>query len=319
MRIGSESPGVLVATVGLALTLASACLAAPPPSPAEPVDWLTWADDTRLLIKELIRVDTTNPPGGEAQLLERVKKRLDLEGIPSELLLCAPGRANLVARLSVGDPRPPVVWMAHVDVVETRDQRWTVPPLEGVERDGYLWGRGAIDSKAMAALGVQLLCLVKRSGRPLSRGLTLILTADAESDSRRGLAWLLANRPDLLRADGVLMEGGNVVEHRGPVRLVEVETAQKTSFDLTLEATGPATHGALPGSDSAIFRLARALTRLAQFEPPPSGPTPRRAPPPPGRSRPGRTTTPCSGPRSPPRASRRSPGPAWSPRPPRPG
>jgi acetylornithine deacetylase/succinyl-diaminopimelate desuccinylase-like protein len=153
--------------------------------------------------------------------------------------------------------------MAHLDVVGVKGQDWTMPPLEAQEKDAYLYGRGAIDDKSMAVLGVQMLRLLKRTGAPLKRDVVLALTADEESSAKFGLGWILKNHPDAVKADFAFNEGGQIILENGKVRYVEVQTAEKVYLDLRLETTGVSGHSSVPVPDNAIYRLARALQKLA--------------------------------------------------------
>jgi acetylornithine deacetylase/succinyl-diaminopimelate desuccinylase-like protein len=228
------------------------------------VDWKSWAEETRKLLKEIVAIDTTNPPGQESTACERLRQVLATDGIEGQVLASAPGRGNLVARLKGTGGKGAMLWLAHLDVVGVKGQPWKVEPFLGVEKDGYLYGRGVIDDKGMAVLGVQLVRLLKRTGARLSRDIVLALTADEESSGGYGLGWLLSKHRGLLEAAFAVNEGGNVVLEEGAVRFVEVQTGEKIYVDLKLSATGPSGHSSMPERENAIYRLSRALARLAQ-------------------------------------------------------
>lgn len=275
----SSPPRCLLATV-----LAIACAVAPDaatrprqrppvPSPAAPatgspagpaIDWAAWAQETKALLAEIVRIDSTNPPGHETAVCRRLHAQLATDGISSTILESAPGRGNLIARVKGTGNGRPVLWMAHLDVVGTKGQTWSVGPFEGREKDGYLYGRGVIDDKGMATIGVQVARIIKRFGPPLARDLVLALTADEESSARFGIRWLLDKHPGLLDAEVALNEGGHAVIEDGKVRLVEPQTAEKVYLDLRLEATEQSGHSSLPEPHNSIGRLARALVRLSE-------------------------------------------------------
>jgi acetylornithine deacetylase/succinyl-diaminopimelate desuccinylase-like protein len=146
--------------------------------PAQDIDWPKARAEAVQLLQELIRIDTTNPPGNERAAALHIQKLLDAEGIETRLLDFAPGRANLYARIK-GDGRGrPLILLSHTDVVMAEPQRWSVPPFSGEIRDGFVYGRGASDMKGTAAVHVTLLRLLKRLKIPLKRDVILLAVAD---------------------------------------------------------------------------------------------------------------------------------------------
>jgi acetylornithine deacetylase/succinyl-diaminopimelate desuccinylase-like protein len=232
------------------------------------------ADETtrlaRTLLDELIAVDTSNPPGNEELAARLVAARLRAAGIEPVLVPFAPGRANLVARLRGDGARRPLLLVAHLDVVGAAGQPWTVPPFQVTERDGWLHGRGVTDDKGFAAMSVALLIELARTQSQLHRDLIVVLTGDEESEGA-GIRYLLEQRRDLIGdAELALNEGGSIVLDRaGRVRLVSVGCAEKTFADFTFVARGVGGHSSVPSDDNAIYRLARALDRLAGLSFPP--------------------------------------------------
>lgn len=237
---------------------------------AAEIDWKSWTAETKTLLSEAVSVDTVNPPGNEEALCKRFATLLEKDGIKTEIWSSGPGRANLLAKLPATEAsdKKPALWLAHLDVVGVAGQTWTVPPLKATEKDGYLYGRGVLDDKGMAVLGVQLLRLLKVSGVPRSRPLWLMLNADEESSAKYGLAWVIKNHPEALKVEFAINEGGQIVVEDGQVKFVEVQTAEKIYLDLKLETTGPSGHSSLPERENAINTLARALDRLASHEMP---------------------------------------------------
>lgn len=234
------------------------------------VDWTKWAAETKALLAEAVEVDTVNPPGNEEALCQRFAEILKKDGIESEKWTSGPGRGNLLAKLPATEQSDakPVLWLAHLDVVGIAGQTWTVPALKATEKDGYLYGRGVIDDKGMAVLGVQLMRLLKLTKAPRKRPFWLMLNADEESSAKFGLAWVIKNHPEALKVEFAINEGGQVVLEDGKVKFVEVQTAEKIYLDLKLEATGPSGHSSLPVPENAIYKLARALVRLADHQMP---------------------------------------------------
>ncbi|MBI1860994.1 MAG: M20/M25/M40 family metallo-hydrolase [Deltaproteobacteria bacterium] len=213
-------------------------------------------------LKDMVAADTTNPPGNERRIAELVVARLKAEGIPSEIVEFAPGRANLVARLKGGDPKG-ILLLAHEDVVGTENQDWSSLPHVVTEKDGYLVGRGVGDDLGMAAMSLETFILIHKSGRPLKRDLVLALTGDEESDGA-GVQWLLKNRPDLLMSSIAINEGGGIVldQETGRVKFLSLQVAEKFYQDIEVTARGTTGHSSVPLPDNAIYRLSRALAHF---------------------------------------------------------
>jgi acetylornithine deacetylase/succinyl-diaminopimelate desuccinylase-like protein len=239
---------------------------------AADLDWRALGDETSALLAELIRVDTTNPPGAEAPAAEILARKLRADGIAAEVVESAPGRGNLQARLRGRGGARPIVLLSHLDVVPADAREWDVPPFAGVVRDGYLYGRGALDAKGIAAVQTMAVIAIARSGERLDRDVILLATADEETGGRAGAGWIVANRPDLLAdAELLLTEGDHIhprATARGPRLVAQVAVAEKTPAWVRLTATGPGGHGAAPPSATAVTRLVRALGRVESLRMP---------------------------------------------------
>jgi acetylornithine deacetylase/succinyl-diaminopimelate desuccinylase-like protein len=228
------------------------------------------------LLRELIRFDTINPPqpgsgkanADETALLRHVKSLLAADGIPSEIYESAPGRGNLVARLRGSGAKRPVLLMAHVDVVNVDRTQWEVDPMSGELRDGYIWGRGALDDKDDAAIFVQLLRVLKRSGKTLSRDLILMLNADEESSGRFGARWMAEQHWDEIECEFVLSEGGSSLLGEGEVVQYGFETAEKVYNDFRLYVPGESGHSSVPLQRNAVYEAARILSRIETYQAP---------------------------------------------------
>ncbi|MEO2167502.1 MAG: M20/M25/M40 family metallo-hydrolase [bacterium] len=234
----------------------------PRPAVAAEPDFAAAAKASRALLAELIAADTSNPPGNEARAVAIGKKRLEAAGIEVHTSRFAPGRENLVARLRGDGSAPPILLLAHIDVVGADAAIWNTPPHELVERDGYLYGRGTGDDLAMASIELIVLEELKRSGVALKRDIILAWTGDEESGGA-GIQWILENEPETIRAAVAINEGGGVrLDATGvPVR-IDLQTAEKIYQDFTLRAHGPTGHSSVPLKDNSIYRLARALSAI---------------------------------------------------------
>jgi acetylornithine deacetylase/succinyl-diaminopimelate desuccinylase-like protein len=238
----------------LALSFAERAAAAP--------DFDAAARSVRQLLEALVAADTTNPPGNEARAVAIGADRLKAASIPYQVSEFAPGRENLVARLRGDGSQPPVLLLAHIDVVGTQGQDWSTDSRRVVEKDGYLQARGVSDDLGMAALELEVLQLLAKEKVPLSRDVILAWTGDEESGGG-GLRWLLDHEPDSIQAAVVLNEGGGVrLTPDGKPSFIELQTAEKTYQDFKITARGPTGHSSVPLADNPIYRLSRALVRL---------------------------------------------------------
>jgi acetylornithine deacetylase/succinyl-diaminopimelate desuccinylase-like protein len=225
----------------------------------------------RETLTALIQADTTNPPGNEAKAVKILSERLKKEGVPYEIIEFAPGRQNLVARLKGSGEKKPLLLLAHIDVVGTKNQNWSVPPHELTEKDGYLMGRGVWDDLGPAVLNLEAFLAIHRdmrtSGLKLRRDLVLVFAGDEESDSA-GIQYLVQKRPDVLDAEIALNEGGSIkLDENGNVHYIAMQVAEKIYQDFILVAKGPSGHSSIPKKGNPIYRLARALDRLGSYQP----------------------------------------------------
>jgi acetylornithine deacetylase/succinyl-diaminopimelate desuccinylase-like protein len=229
------------------------------------------AEDARArdLLRELVEIDTTDSAGDNTRAAEAMAARLRAAGFPAEdvkVLAPAPRKGNLVARLRGTGARPPLLLLAHLDVVEARREDWSFDPFTFLEKDGYFYGRGTSDDKAMAAIFVANLIRYKREGLRPQRDLVVALTADEEGGDHNGVDWLLKTHPDLIRAEYGLNEGGRGLTRDGRRLANQVQAAEKVYLSFRLEVTSAGGHSSLPVPDNAIYRLAAGLSRLAAFE-----------------------------------------------------
>jgi acetylornithine deacetylase/succinyl-diaminopimelate desuccinylase-like protein len=225
-------------------------------------------DETLRRLQEYLRIDTTNPPGNETRGTRYLGGLLEAAGIEYEKVESAPGRGNLWARLEGGD-EPALLLLHHIDVVPADPEHWTVDPLSGEIRAGWIYGRGALDTKGGGMVQLQAFLALARSGAELNRDVIYMATADEEAGGFMGVGWLVENRPELFQGVGfVLNEGGGGTRDGDRVSF-QVEVTQKVPLWLRLVAEDAPSHGSTPHVTSAVTRLVRALQRLSEhrFEP----------------------------------------------------
>ncbi len=221
-------------------------------------------------MQEYLRIDTTNPPGGELKAAIFMKRILDQEGIENQIFEYAPGRADLWARLphSGANSERPIVLLNHMDVVTSDRSHWRVPPFSGEIVDGSLYGRGAQDMKDEGLAQLVALVMMKRERVPLKRDLVLLGVSDEEVNGS-GTDWFISHHRELLgQAEFLINEGGENLVENGKLKFVGVEVGEKSTFWLHVVAHGRAGHGSRPIADSAPDRLVQALARIVQYRPP---------------------------------------------------
>ena len=222
------------------------------------------------LLSELIRIDTTNTGDtatgrGERAAAEWVAGKLDEVGIGSTILESERTRASLVARIPGADPsRPALLVHGHLDVVPADPAEWSVHPFSGEERDGYVWGRGAVDMKDMDAMVLALVRDWARTGVRPPRDVVLAYVADEEAGGRLGARFLVDEHPDLFEGctEAISEVGGFSITVRDDLRLYLVQTAEKGLAWMRLTAGGRPGHGSFVHDDNAVTRLCQAVARL---------------------------------------------------------
>jgi len=178
-----------------------------------------------------------------------------------------PKRGNLVARLKGNGKKKPMMLLAHLDVVEAKKEDWTTEPFKFVEKDGYYYGRGTGDDKAMAATWVSTLIRLKKEGYKGDRDLILVLECDEEISDKNGfgITWLIAKHKDLIDAEFAINEGGGVGMKDNKPLWHSIQTTEKAFQSFWLEVKNPGGHSSQPRTDNAIYQLADGLARLEKF------------------------------------------------------
>lgn len=228
-------------------------------------------EETVALASNLIRIDTTNTGDphttvGERKAAEYVAGALEEVGLETVYVESgAPGRGNVFARMRGASPgRGALLVHSHLDVVPADPGEWTVHPFSGDVIDDYLWGRGAVDMKNMAAMTLAAARDLARSGTVPPRDLVFAFLADEESGGAQGSRWLVEHDPGLFEGcTEAIGEVGGFSMTLGPARAYMISTAEKGMAWLRLRVTGTAGHGSLPTGDNAIEVLCQAVARLA--------------------------------------------------------
>jgi acetylornithine deacetylase/succinyl-diaminopimelate desuccinylase-like protein len=233
-------------------------------------DWQALGDEAAAKLSRYIRINTTNPPGNEIVAARWLAAALQRDGIEARIFEPAPGKANLYARLAGDGSARPLILLNHMDVVLASPEYWTVDPFSGVIKDGYVWGRGALDMKGEAVAQLMTMLILKRAHVPLKRDVIFLATADEEIGAGVGAGWFAEHQRDLLRdAEFLLNEGGLTrSDGGGGVQFFGVGTTEKSPYWLDVTARGTAGHGSRPTPDNPVNRLVRALNRIADWQTP---------------------------------------------------
>jgi len=234
-------------------------------------DWSALGEEAIALLRRYLTIDTSNPPGNETAGVVFLASLLEKEGIATEIAEPAPGRGNLTARLLGSGRRPGLVLHHHVDVVPADARHWSVDPFGGAVEGGFIYGRGALDMKAVGIIQLLALVALKRARVPLEGDVVLLATADEEEESIFGAEFVARHRSAWLGgADTALSELGGILDRFALTRPIGIiGVSEKTGLPLRLTARGVAGHGSMPWPNSAPHRLVRALSRLIEAERPP--------------------------------------------------
>ena len=228
------------------------------------------ADPTASLLSELIRANTSNPPGHERLVAEVLAPKFRAAGFDVKIIPTQDStRSIIVARLRGDGSKRPVLLAAHADVVGVERDKWTVEPFEGLIKDGHVYGRGAVDFKGGMAVFARAAMMLAEQKVPLARDVIFVAEADEESGGPLSTSWLAREHWSDIDAEFALNEGGWIMKgDDGKVRYVSISMADKSSIPLVLTSHGTSTHSSMPRPDNAIFALSRAMAKISAYETP---------------------------------------------------
>jgi acetylornithine deacetylase/succinyl-diaminopimelate desuccinylase-like protein len=242
-----------------------------PPSNTLVGDTAPLAREAQVWLIDLIKINTTNPPGNEQAAAKYIASILTKEGITPEFLDMTPGRSALVARLrssAVPDPSKALLLVGHMDVVGVDRSRWSVDPFGGVVKDGYIYGRGASDDKGGLVANLAAFIALKRSNVHLNRDVIFLATADEEQFGDASVKNLITKYWDKFAAAYALNEGGKVVVKNGKVQYVAVQASEKVALNATVTATGVGGHASIPLKDNPVVHVAAAVAKIGDYTAP---------------------------------------------------
>ena len=219
------------------------------------------------LLVDVIKIDTSNPPGNEDKLAQFLKTKFAPLGFEIDIIETPrKGKSHFIARLRGNGSKKPVLLAAHADVVGVEREKWTVDPFAGVVKDGSVYGRGAIDFKGGLAVFAQAILDLAKNKVKLDRDVIFLSEADEEG-GLYNTGWLARVAWDKIDCEYSLNEGGWIIKGKdGKTSYVSISTADKGGVSLTLNAKGTSTHSSMPRPDNAIYTLARALAKLSAYD-----------------------------------------------------
>ncbi|MCL4504601.1 MAG: M20/M25/M40 family metallo-hydrolase [Chloroflexi bacterium] len=227
------------------------------------------AAETVHLLQDLIRIDTSNPPGNESAAADYIASILHQNSIEPVVIEMAPHRGNVVGRIKGNGSEAPLLLYSHTDVVPVEREHWSVDPFGGMLRDGYVYGRGALDMKGIGAMQLAVFLAIRQQlneqpGRTLQRDIILAATADEETDTDQGIGPLIVRHPDLLRAQYGLSEFGGYTMYASGKCFYPIQAAEKGTVWMHMSATGRPGHASVPHDDNAVVHLTRAVDKLSR-------------------------------------------------------
>jgi acetylornithine deacetylase/succinyl-diaminopimelate desuccinylase-like protein len=228
------------------------------------VDWPKVEEETLRHYQALIRFDTTEKERPAAEYLKRV---LDENGIPAQMLSTDPDRPNVVARLKGNGRKRPLLVMGHTDTVSVDAAKWKFPPFSATRDGGYVYGRGTIDDKDNATAALMTILTLKRLNVPLDRDVIALFESGEEGNSRVGIGHMVAEHFADIDAEYCLAEGGFTARERGTVSYVEIQALEKIPRGIELVAHGISGHGSIPLKSNAVVHLAAAVGKIGEWQP----------------------------------------------------
>src|ERR1700674_3243092 len=237
----------------------------------KPIDWDAIARESQTILADYLRINTTNPPGNELPAARFLKGILDREGIEAQILDTSelgPNRANLYARLRGNGTKRAIALVNHMDVVPATPSSWSVDPFSGAVKDGYIWGRGAIDMKGNGIAQLMAMIVIKRSGVPLTRDIVYIGNSDEELTGTGALVFVKRHSDLLKDVEYLVTEGSDNLVENGRIVYFSVGVSEKRQFWQRLTVNGVPSHGSRPTKQNPVPRLVGALYRISQYETP---------------------------------------------------
>lgn len=232
------------------------------------IDWDAVGEESVDFLVDLVRIDSSNPPGNETEVVNYLKEALAKEGITSETYALDPARANLVTRYRGNGSKRPILIMGHTDVVGVQADKWSEEPFGGIRKDGYVWGRGTLDDKDNVTAGLMVMLLLNRLDVEMDRDIIFLAESGEEGTPDVGINFMVEYHWDVIEAEYAIAEGGGMRVIDGYVGVVGIQTTEKMPRRATLIARGTAGHGSRPRADNAVTMIAEAVAKAGNWQTP---------------------------------------------------
>jgi len=233
-----------------------------------PVDWTKLEPEIVTKFSELVRIDTSNPPGNETKAANAIRGMLEREGIPTRQFALDPARANLVARLKGSGAKRPILLLGHTDVVGVQREKWSVDPFAATLKNGVIWGRGTRDDKPHVVAGVMTLLLLKRFNVKLDRDVIFLAEAGEEGTSSYGIDYMIQEHWPEIDCEFALAEGGAIVADSTNPRYLLISNTEKNPQRIRLVARGTSGHASRPTLDNPVVHIAAAVEKAGTWNTP---------------------------------------------------
>ena len=235
---------------------------------APPIDWPAVDLETLKHFQAMVRLDTSDPPGGEKPVVDYLQRVLAAEGIEVKIFAKDPQRPNLVARLRGNGSKRPILIMGHTDTVNIDPKKWKHGPFSATREDGYIYGRGTLDDKDNVTASLMTILLLKRGKVALDRDVIFLAEAGEEGAVEFGIEFMVREHLREIEAEFCLAEGGSIVRSGGKPQYGSIQTTEKIPNRLRLIARGVAGHGSVPLRSNAVVHLAKAIANVADWQTP---------------------------------------------------
>jgi acetylornithine deacetylase/succinyl-diaminopimelate desuccinylase-like protein len=231
-------------------------------------DWAKIDEETMRHFQAIVKVDSTDPPGREAGVVDYVKDVLEKDGIPVQIFAKEAHRPNLVARIKGTGKQRPLLIMGHSDTVNVDPKKWTHPPFGAVRDGGYVYGRGTVDDKDNVVSSLMVMLMLKRLNVALDRDVIFLMEAGEEGSSSLGIQFMANEHFAAIDSEFCYAEGGSVTRVGGVVKYASVQTVEKIPRAISVTSRGVAGHGSVPLENNALAHLGEAVGKIAMWTPP---------------------------------------------------
>jgi acetylornithine deacetylase/succinyl-diaminopimelate desuccinylase-like protein len=252
-------------TLLLATLASTSLLAQGPPQP----NWAAMDVETLKHFQAIVKINSTDPPGGEKPVVDYLRQVLEADGIATQtFVLKDANRPNLVARLKGNGRKKPLLLMGHTDTVNVDEKKWSHPPFSADREEGFIYGRGTVDDKDNVVSTLMTMLMLKRLNVPLDRDVIALFEAGEEGTSSLGIQFMANEHYDAIDAEFCFAEGGSVTRTGGVVKFASIQTVEKIPRAITVTARGVAGHGSVPLENNALAHLGEAVGKIAMWTPP---------------------------------------------------